>query len=147
MKDNVVSILRDYTVDNFNVQLNPLESEIERCAIWIMASLDRSQFAGIATHYFTDVKDMILKGNAQLWATESGCIVTFVSHFPQSSILTAWLAGGNFEHVMAEHEKAIDDFGISQGCVALYVMGRKGWKRKLKPRGYVEHAVAICKKL
>ncbi len=121
--------------------------EIFRCASWIITSLKRSQFEGIETHSFGDVRKMLLDNEAQLWSTEKGCVVTFISHFPQSSLLTVWLAGGDFEQVMTEHEDAINKFGKDQGCSIIYVLGRKGWKRKLRTRGYVEHATVVSRKL
>ncbi len=121
--------------------------EIYRCKSWIEMSLDRSQFEGIETHNFGDVRKMLLDNEAQLWSTEKGCVVTFISHFPQSSLLTVWLCGGDFEQIMTEREDAINKFGKDQGCSIIYILGRKGWKRKLKARGYVEHATVVSRKI
>lgn len=120
---------------------------IDQCREWIEASLERSTFFGIATHNFEDVKAMILEGNAELWPTDKGCIVTFVSHFPQASMMTAWLMGGDFDYVMDKWEETMYNYGRSQGCKMIYIMGRKGWTRRMKSRKYVEHATVISKLL
>jgi hypothetical protein len=57
------------------------------------------------------------------------------------------LAGGLFEEVMAEHEESIMDWGRLNECSAMYVMGRKGGKRKLRARDFVEHATVVGKLL
>lgn len=123
------------------------EKEIDNCRHWIEASLERSTFFGIATHNFEDVKAMILSHQAQLWYTDKGCMVTFITHFPQSSMITVWLMGGDFEYIMDKWEERIYDWARSQGCKVLYVMGRKGWTRRLKSRDYVEHATVVSKLL
>jgi hypothetical protein len=120
---------------------------IDRCREWIEASLKRSQFLEVETHSFDDVKTMLLNNEAELWSTANGCVVTFISRFPRSSLLTLWLAGGLFEEVMAEHEESIMDWGRLNECSAMYVMGRKGWKRKLRARDFVEHATVVGKLL
>lgn len=122
-------------------------AEIDRCRTWIEASLERSTFQGVATHRFEDVKEMLLAGQAELWSTERGCVVTFISQFPLGNLMTAWLAGGDFEHVMDQWEESIYQWGRDNGCKIIYVMGRRGWKRKLKARDYVEHATVVSKLL
>ena len=129
-----------------NAFFNALD-EIDRCQTWIEASLKHSQFEGIETHDFKDVKAMLLSGEAQLWSTPNGCVVTFISRFPRSSLLTLWLAGGLFEEIMDKHEKDIMHWGRHNNCASMYVMGRKGWKRKLRARNFVEHATVVSKLL
>ena len=123
------------------------EKEIDNSREWIEASLERSTFFGVATHDFEDVKAMILNHQAQLWYTDRGCMVTFVTHFPKASMITVWLMGGDFEYIMDYWEEKVYDWARSQGCEVLYVMGRKGWTRRLKSRNYVEHATVVSKLL
>jgi hypothetical protein len=120
---------------------------VDRCRLWIEASLKRSQFEGIETHDFEDVKAMLVNGEAELWSTANGCVITFISHFPKASMLTLWLAGGLFEEVMDEHEESIMRWGRQNKCSSMYVMGRKGWKRKLRAREFIEHATVVSKLL
>lgn len=127
--------------------LHTFASEIDRCRVWIEASMKRSQFEGVVTHDFNDVKTMLLNGEAELWSSANGCVITFISHFPKSSLLTLWLAGGKFEEVMDDHEKSIILWGKQNHCASMYVMGRKGWKRKLRARNFVEHATVVSKLL
>jgi hypothetical protein len=121
--------------------------EIDRCKPWIEASLKRGSFQGVITHTFNDIKQMLIGQTAQLWATDYGCCITFVTHFPQASMLTLWLCGGDFEAMMNEIEKDIESWGRQEKCKFMYVMGRPGWKRKLRSRGFEEQSTVVSKLL
>jgi hypothetical protein len=118
-----------------------LDTEILRCRKWIEAALDRSA----VSHYFDDVRRMILSGDAQLWSTENGCIVTCFSTFPASKMLQLWLLGGDFEEIYAEQSAKIEAYAKQHGCDQLFVNGRKGWERRLKDRGYKYAATILTK--
>jgi hypothetical protein len=123
--------------------LDALWYDILRCQEWIQAALDHSA----RSHEFRDISDMIMKGSAQLWPTENGCCVTFISDYPVSKMLQLWLMGGDFEEVYNEHYSAIEQFAKDRGCDQIFVNGRKGWERRLKKLGYKFSATVLVKEL
>lgn len=122
-------------------------AEIHRCRPWIEAALEKSVFEGVVCHEFSDVAQMIQAGAADLWATDKGCIVTFCTVYPRAKVMTMWLAGGDFEHVMEHLEEEIVRFAKSQGCVLMHLAGRKGWERKLLSHGFKPHQSIVQRKL
>lgn len=124
----------------------PVE-EIDRCRPWIEAALKKGEFNGVATHLFEDVRAMILTGNAQLWSTDLGCMVTYITSFPRARILTVWLCGGQFDDVMDKMEERITQYAKQNGCATINVTGRKGWQRKLLAAGFEPHHFIVIKQL
>ena len=124
-----------------------LIAEAHRCWPWMKAAMQRGMPSGILTHDLDDIIQMLLDGNAQLWSTEDGCIVTCVTTFPKTRIVQIWLMGGDFEQVVSEHEAALVDWATSIGACLLYVQGRKGWLRRLKDRGYQQNQVILSLEL
>jgi len=117
---------------------NPLKREVERCWPWIEAAMQKGMPGGVITHNLDDVSAMVINGDAQLWSTPDGCMLTYVSAFPRAKIVQVWTLGGDFDQVMLQHEQAVIEWATSIGAVLLYVQGRKGWTRKLADRGWKE---------
>jgi hypothetical protein len=61
--------------------------------------------------------------------------------------LQLWLLGGDFEEVFSEFSDMIEEFARQHGCTKLFVNGRKGWERRLKPHGYDLTAVILTKEI
>lgn len=80
------------------------------------------------THAYEDVVKGVQAGIMQYWPAPNAVIITEVVTAPQKRILNLFLAGGS----LAELEKMVPiiaEWGHSQGCVSVTLVGRKGWER------------------
>ena len=116
----------------------PIMDELLRCRGWIESALNYSG----ETHSFQDVVDGILKGTMQLWAGESGCAVTEISVFPQKKVLHTFLAAGDMDQIL-DFEESAAEFGRMNGCTAMTIAGRSGWKKILGKRDWHEQFVVL----
>ena len=123
--------------------IRAFKDEIERCKPWIEDALDNSA----PSHYFEDIRVMLLNGDATLWSTQNGCVVTCFTTFPAGKMLQMWLMGGDFEEVYNERNASIEAFARENGCTTLFINGRKGWERRMKDRGYDFASVVLTKEL
>jgi len=92
-----------------------------------------------------DVEENIANGTFQLWPGNESAIVTIVAQYPQKSILTIVFSGGKMEELL-EMLKELENFAKLLGCSEIRLGGRKGWKRVLKDKGFVETNI-ISKKI
>lgn len=83
-------------------------------------------------------------GHAQLWPGENAAFVTQCVTDPPR--LHVWLAGGDLRELLSMIP-GMAAWGRAQGCEWATVDGRPGWKRILKPYGFVEHEGELWKEL
>lgn len=114
-----------------------------RSAPWLEAALAH---AG-RTHGIADVRAMVLEGRAQFWASPSCAVVTLVEEDPCERRLLVWLAGGELDALTGRMLPRIEAWGRAHGCRRLLVIGRAGWERALKPKGFAPLARVIAKEL
>lgn len=107
------------------------KDEIVRCRPWIEAALEYSG----GTHDFIDIAEGLYKGTMQLWPAEKGCIVTEIVVYPRKKVVNVFLGGGDLEQILDMHEDVIE-WGKLQGCSALTMTGRFGWKKPLAKHGW-----------
>ena len=105
--------------------------ELTRCRAWIEAALEYSG----GTHNFDDVAEGLASGKMQLWPAPKGCIVTEIVVYPRKKVLNVFLGGGELEQIMDMHQDVIT-WAKSQGCEALAMTGRFGWKKPLERHGW-----------
>ena len=108
-----------------------MDNELERCKDWIEAALEYSG----GTHDFEDVVRGVYSGTMQLWPTPKGCIVTEIVIYPKKKVLNVFLGGGELEQIMDMHIDVIE-WAKTQGCSALTMTGRLGWKKPLAVHGW-----------
>jgi hypothetical protein len=120
-----------------------LEVEWARCAPWLDAALAE---AG-RTHALDDVKAMVLRDDARFWAGRSSALVAAVEDDPGERRLLIWLAGGAREELEEELLPKAEDWGRACGCRRVLIIGRPGWERALKTKGYAPLARVIAKDL
>jgi hypothetical protein len=120
-----------------------LAAEWPRCSAWLDAALAH---AG-RTHGLEDVRRMIEAGEAQLWAVGGAAMVTLVEDDPRERRLLIWLAGGGLAELAEVLLPQAERWAKAQGCRRLLVIGRAGWERALKPKGYAPLARLIAKEL
>ena len=107
------------------------KSEIDRCRPWIEAALEYSG----GTHDFVDVAEGLYKGTMQLWPSKKGCIVTEIVVYPRKKVLNIFLGGGELDQILDMHQDVIQ-WAKAQGCKALTMTGRFGWKKPLAKHGW-----------
>ena len=117
-----------------------MDKEIKRCRKWIEAALEYSG----GTHTFSDVVNGLNKGVLQLWPTPRVCIVTEIVVYPKKKVLNVFLGGGELDQILDMH-KDVMDWAKVQGCTALSMSGRSGWKKPLKEHGWKTQHVSYVK--
>lgn len=119
-----------------------MHSELERCRPWIEAAL---AYSG-GTHEWQDIVDGLASGHLQLWPAERGCIVTELTRYPRRLVCNCFLGGGELDQLLDMHE-AIEAWARAQGCSALTIAGRLGWKRPLERHGWEPLHMSMKKEL
>jgi len=105
--------------------------ELARCRPWIEAALEYSG----GTHSFDDVVEALASGKMQLWPAPKGCIVTEIVVYPRKKVLNVFLGAGELDQLMDMHKDVIA-WSKAQGCVAVTITGRHGWKKPLTKHGW-----------
>jgi hypothetical protein len=105
--------------------------ELARCRAWIEAALEYSG----GTHNFDDVAEALASGKMQLWPAPKGCIVTEIVVYPRKKVLNVFLGAGELDQLMDMHKDVIA-WSKAQGCVAVTITGRHGWKKPLTKHGW-----------
>jgi hypothetical protein len=119
------------------------EVDWARCAPWLEAALDH---AG-RTHSLDDVKLAIGRGEARLWPGSRSALIALVEADPGERRLLIWLAGGEREELETEILPLVEAWGRASGCRRALVIGRAGWERTLKSKGYAPLARIVGKDL
>lgn len=120
-----------------------LDAEWVRCAAWVNAALDH---AG-RTHTLDDVRAAIARGDARFWPGARSALVATVEEDPQERRLLLWLAGGDRQELEAELLPLAEAWGRQSGCRRALAIGRPGWERTLRTKGYAPLARLIAKDL
>ena len=108
-----------------------MDKELARCRPWIEAALEYSG----GTHNFDDVAEALESGKMQLWPAPKGCIVTEIVVYPRKKVLNVFLGAGELDQLMDMHKDVIA-WSKAQGCVAVTITGRHGWKKPLTKHGW-----------
>jgi hypothetical protein len=119
------------------------EADWARCAAWLDAALAH---AG-RTHSLADVRALIEAGEARLFAGRDGALVAALEQDPGERRLLIWLAGGARRELEDELLPLAEAWGRALGCRRALVIGRAGWERTLKTKGYAPLARLIAKDL
>lgn len=119
------------------------EVEWARCAPWLQAALDH---AG-RTHSLADVRAAIEGGGAGFWPGASSALVALIETDPGDTRLLIWLAGGDRRELEEALLPRVEAWGRERGCRRALVIGRDGWARTLRPKGYAPLARIIAKEL
>jgi hypothetical protein len=117
--------------------------EWARCAPWLQAALDH---AG-RTHRLDDVRAAIESGEARFWPGAASALVAVVETDPGERRLLIWLAGGDRPELEAVLLPKAEAWARERCCRRVLVIGREGWARTLKPKGYAPLARIIAKEL
>lgn len=119
------------------------EADWARCAPWLDAALAH---AG-RTHSLADVRAAIANGEARLWAGRHCALVAALEQDPGEQRLLIWLAGGARRELEGKLLPLAEAWGRECGCRRVVVIGRAGWERTLKAKGYAPLARLIAKEL
>lgn len=117
-------------------------AEFDRCWPWLESALRH----GGNRHTRESVWAGLVCGRYQFWPFPRSAGVTHVDQYPSGSVLQLWLVGGELDDVLA-HEPEIAAWAQSVGCVALQLVGRRGWERVLKPLGYDPGSILLTRTL
>ena len=111
--------------------LDPMDilfsDNVQRCKKWIVDALEYAH----NSHTYEQVIEGVIKGDAQFWALSDSAVVTEIVTYPQKRTLRFWLAGGNLNTLLSAEPKILE-WSRTYKCVAVEIIGRKGWEKVLK---------------
>lgn len=96
------------------------------------------------THEWQDIVDGIESGHMQLWPAPRGCLVTEITVYPRKSVLNVFLGGGELDQLIDMHAD-VEAWGKAQGCAGATIIGRPGWERVYKNRGWKRLHTVLAK--
>lgn len=118
------------------------DAEWDRCSPWLEAGL---QFCHGA-YLIDDVKHIVMTDpDTQFWPGKRSAAVSQILHNPRLTQLHFWLCGGELDEIVDEMFPVAEAWGVTQGCSRFSTAGRQGWRRVLKPLGYML-AYEVCYK-
>ena len=119
-----------------------MHPEFERCRKHIEAALEYSG----GTHDIIDIYEGLYKGTMQLWPAQKSCLVTEIIKYPKKKVLNVFLGGGDLTEILEMHESVIN-WAKEQGCTALNMTGRFGWKKPLAKHGWQPMHTSFVKEI
>ena len=118
----------------------------------IANALNRSNGYALADH----IKKWIIEGKMQLWilwdkeaAKESkyyGLVVTEIIQKPLQRALNIKIMTGSHREKWQHLIKQIEEFAWKNKCDLVELIARPGWKKVMKPFGFIESHVVLEKK-
>lgn len=103
-----------------------LSDDWNRCKGYIQDALEYADHS----HTIDDVWEAIEGGYAAFFPLEKSAIVVEIVKYPRRKSCRIWLAGGDLNELI-DAEKKVADWAKTQGCDAMEIIGRHGWKKKL----------------
>ena len=99
-----------------------------------------------------DVRDYLESGDYHLWVfiednVFKGACVTYFAQFPRIKTCNFLLAAGFEIDKWACIVNHIIPWAKDNGCAIIYVSGRAGWERVLKPFGFEKDSVTLQKQI
>jgi hypothetical protein len=80
-------------------------------------------------------------------AGRAAAAVAEITQFQRRKILTVMHGGGDLAELLDEIEPALCAFAREQGCDGIMGLGRKGWERVTRARGYHLAYIAMIRDL
>ncbi len=94
----------------------------------------------------SDIFDALIKANMQLWWGNETILITEIAVYPQKKACIMLPAAGKSEE-LGQGLPMLELWAKAQGCDAMQIYGRKGWKRALAEHGYADKHVHLRKQL
>src|SRR5262245_33552234 len=107
-------------------------AEWRRCKPWIEAALAYAH----GTHTIKDIESGIAAGKFQFWPGRACAAVTEIIVYPRLTALNFFLLGGDLDVLLNDMEPAVCAWAKSIGVSRVFGVGRKGFERVLKSKGY-----------
>jgi hypothetical protein len=119
------------------------EADWARCAPWLQAALDH---AG-RTHTLAQVRAAVERDEARFWPGPRSALIAVIENDPGDRRLLIWLAGGDRGELEGVILPLAETWGRQNLCRRVLVIGRAGWERALKSKGYAPFARIVGKDL
>lgn len=119
------------------------ESEWQRVKPWIETALEYAD----GTHTIEDIADGIRSDRFQLWCGDNAAIVTEILEFPRLKAVNFFLIAGDLKELVEEMEPEVVKWAKSFGCQRVIGVGRKGFERVFRSKGYTPRWHYIAREL
>lgn len=139
---------------NLEISLVPI-GNISSAIPGLMPYLAESEVWSRGRSKVDDILRFLLNGQMQLWAifcTEEqklyGHVITEVKQYPQCKMLVVQYCAGEANHMQYVEDKmydVLDKFAKDTECAGIELIGRPGWGKHVKKRGYEVQSVMYQK--
>lgn len=121
-------------------------SQLPRHWIDVLPHIRRALELSGSTHDEVTVYNMLCKGEAQFWATETSFVVTEIVNYPCKRVMRFALAGGDLGELLEDFHDQILSWAREMGCVEAEFNGRLGW-HKVLPEGWKQRSETCVRAL
>jgi len=122
------------------------------CWEMVQEAIDKNEPPHHHDHW--EFLNLCLLGQAQLWVYYDDGIklvkITRIQQYPKAKALVDMITSGHdtlANGIFWEMQDEIEHFAESAGCKYIEGIGRPGWERVGKERGYKRHFVVLTKEL
>lgn len=114
--------------------------QLEKFQVDIEAALSYAEHS----HSFDDIVSRVLMETVDFYPLENSFIIMEIHEYPNYRAYHGFLAGGNWEEIMAFQPKMLE-IAKAFGCRYLSISGRHGWTKVMKDFGW-KHQYSTCYK-
>ena len=125
-----------------DARLQALALAFDQAATLLEPAVNR----GYGSMVLADYRAWVLDGTMQLWRGPGYAAVTEVVNYPRSRVVIVHLAGGELD-ALVDADGELDKFARVVEATGIEIIGRRGWVRALRDRGYTEAAVHLYKEV
>lgn len=122
--------------------MSRLADTFDSVAHLLQPAIDR----GYGRDTLADYREWVLDETMQLWVGEGYAGVTEILNGPRSKTVKVHLAGGKLK-ALIDADSGLEKFAKLVEADSIEVIGRRGWTKALKGRGYREAAVHLVKEI
>ena len=95
---------------------------------------------------FDAVKREVICNRAQVWQGESSVNITQLNQHVDCKKCRIWLAAGDMTELVERMLPEVEKWAKAEECGGITIVGRKGWVKKLKSKGFSEPPLAMLEK-
>ena len=97
------------------------------------------------THQIEDLIDGVVEGLFQVWYHPRALVLTQIVNLPRAKICNFFIAAGDKKVILEMLLPSVESWAKEQGCDRVTLIGRDGWQRELRNRGWQNRAALVAK--
>jgi len=107
--------------------------------------IERALAIGGHTYDFNSLGASTARGRFMLFYTNDAVMLCEIVDFPLARVLNFFMAAGDLDDCLMLEGQACD-WGMSHGCTHALMLGRRGWQRVLRAKGWHSEPLIVLTK-